>query len=72
MTLQVFVQNPDSGEPWAFCGPALEDWEGLVKAIGHFAQAEAESAAQNGDKEFSLDFKLVEMTEEEIKNLPEI
>ncbi len=72
MALQVFIQNPDSGEPWALCGPALGDWEGLAKALGHFAQAEVESAANNGDTNLSLDFKLVEMTEEEVAALPDI
>ena len=72
MALQVFVQNPEAGEPWAYCGPAKGDWQDMVKAIGHYGQAEVENAAMNGEKELTLAFKLVEMSEEEVAALEEI
>lgn len=38
MTMQVFIRNPDSGEPWAYCGPygALD----TRNAIGHYITSE--------------------------------
>lgn len=75
MSLQVFIQNPNSGEPWALCGPALGDWQNLAKTLGYFAQAEVAAAAESKyepDRKFSIDFKIVEMSEEEIAALPDI
>ena len=72
MALQVFIQNPESGEPWALCGSVKDHWEDLAKAIGHFTQAEVEGLAVDGEQEFSLDIKLVEMSEEEVAALPDI
>jgi len=70
MALQVFIQNPDSGEPWCYCGPAKGDWQEMVKAIGHFGQAEVDG--EDGEREFSIDIKVVEMTDEEVAALPDI
>lgn len=72
MALQVFVANPDSGEPWALCGSVNDKWEDLAKAIGHFAQAEVEGAAPFGEQEFDISIKLVEMTEEQVAALEDI
>jgi hypothetical protein len=70
MTKQVFIQNPDSGEPWALCG-SVED-EVLAKALGYFVQAEVENAARENEKKFDISIKLVEMTDEEVAALPDI
>ena len=76
MALQVFIQNPDSGEPWALCGSPNDDKEfcgrDLAAAIGHFALAEIEGAVAAGEKEFTLDIKIKEMTAEEVAALPDI
>jgi len=72
MALQVFVQNPESGEPWALCGSVNEPWQDLAKAIGCFAQAEVEAAASNGEKLVTLELKLVDMSEEQVAALEEI
>jgi len=72
MALQVFIQNPEAGEPWALCGSIKDHWEDLAKAIGHFGQAEVENAALNGEKELNLAIKLVEMSEAEVAALPDI
>ncbi len=71
--LQVFIQNPESGEPWALCGstdPA--EWKQLANALGLFLQAETQNAADNGEKEFNISVKLVEMTDAEVAALPDI
>lgn len=65
--LQVFVKNPESSEPWALCG-SVQDLQETVKAIGHYVQAELE----NDEKEFTLAFKMVEMTEKEVEALPDM
>lgn len=66
MAKQVFIQNPESGEPWALCGSVDDNWQDLAKAIGHYAQSEVEAAASNGEKELTLVLKLVEMSESEV------
>ncbi len=72
MALQVFIANPESGEPWALCGSVTDHWEDLAKAIGHFGQAEVEGAASMGEQKLTLEIKLVEMTEEQVAALEDI
>lgn len=70
--LRVFIQNPESGEPWAYCGDVDKDWQKLATALGHFTQAEVENAAGNGEREISINIKLVRMTDAEVAAMPDI
>jgi hypothetical protein len=75
---RLFICNPDSGEPWAYCGdlPAptapAEEWSKLGRCFGDFVANEvgADFGGQEGDR-FTVEVKRVEMTDAEVAAMPE-
>lgn len=65
--LRVFIRN-ESGEPAAYCGPAASPE--TITAIGHFIQADLESAIATGDEAVPFTLELKEMTDAEVDALP--
>lgn len=69
MPLRVFINN-ESGEPSAYCGTlGLPE---TSKAIGHFIQADLESAIEMGEFEIPFTIKIKEMSEAEVEALPDL
>lgn len=67
-----FIRNPDSSEPWAYCGD-FEDLPALIKAIGNFIIAEIENDFGGSDTDrFTVEVKRMAMTDAEVEAIPEM
>lgn len=69
---RLFIRNPQSGEPWAYCGDA-SDLPALKAAFGEYAAAESEELRLGRDTErVTLEIRRSDMTDAEVNDLPEM
>lgn len=70
-----FIRNPESGEAWAYCGEPgnrIDDAH-FIMALGQFLFNEIENdfGGAEGDR-LTIEIKRQDMTDEEVKALPEM
>ena len=66
-----FIRNPQSGEPWAYCGDHA-DTPSLIRAFGDFVNNEVGNDFGGSDvDQFTVEIKRQMMTDAEVAALPE-
>lgn len=68
---RIFLRNSESGEPAALCGDA-DDMPGVLKAIGHFLEADLPESLAANDENIDYQIEIKSMTDEEVAALPDM
>lgn len=78
----VLIRNPDTGEPWLYCGPIPAadapggEWAALATVLGEFVAAELGNADGDsqirGDNLLTIELKHEMLTDAEAEALPEM